>query len=95
MEFANPCTVLPIEIVQPMHFNDHTHFLRDPLYSQDWTIDDLASSPTDVNCGNMVVSFEYGPGGSLDTDIFRVVMDSDPYRLEILSIDDASKENVF
>jgi hypothetical protein len=57
VEFQNPCTVLPIEIVQPMHFNDHTHYLRDLKYSQDWTVSDLATSPTDVSCGDMVVSF--------------------------------------
>ena len=61
-----------------MHFNDHTHFLRDLKYSQDWTINDLATSPTDVDCGDMVASFQYRQGGDLDTSIFNVVSDSDP-----------------
>ena len=78
-----------------MHFNDHTHFLRDPKYSQDWTINDLATSPTDVDCGPMVASFQYRQGGDLDSSIFNVVTGSNPNKFEILSTEDESKVNQY
>lgn len=74
-----------------MYFNDYTHYLRDLRYTQDWTISDVATSPTDVNCGDMEVSFEYLQGGELDPDIFDIYLDSFSNKFEILSTLDETK----
>lgn len=67
----NPCTELTIEFVEPFHFDDYRHNLGDDMYSQEWTIDELATSPTTVDCGNLVVSFTYLNGDPLDSAIFN------------------------
>lgn len=66
-----------------MHFNDHLHYFAAVQYSQDFEISDLATVPTAVDCGQMVVSFAYRQGGDLDSSIFNVDMVSSPNKFDV------------
>lgn len=74
-----------------MHFDDYTHYLRDLKYSQEWSIDQLAQTPTQVDCGDMVASFQYRQGGELDSDLFSIESDTLSNTFNVLFSLDESK----
>ena len=95
VEFKNPCTEIPITVFSPTPFADHTYTLLDEMYYQEWIIDDVARNPTDVDCGDMSVTFVDKEGDPIDTSIFNINYDHYPYKFEVKYNDDSSHEGKY
>lgn len=89
MGVLNPCTNIPIELLEPSsYFNNHYQALKAKEYYQEFTIGELAISPTEIDCGPMYVDFEVNDEWYLNPSIFNLDTDSEPYRFEALYVDD-------
>ena len=72
LEMKNPCVEIPIVVSLPTPFSDHIYSLGDEVYSQSVLISDIATSPTEVDCGPMVVDYFFEDGSNIDSSIFNV-----------------------
>ena len=57
MRLVDPCPGVELKIVEPDPFRNMTYLLGDPQLDQFWSIDNLISKDTLVDCGPLTVEF--------------------------------------
>jgi hypothetical protein len=70
VHLKNPCTDLPPTFLKNSPLEDMIYTSRTPAEITTWKIDDVAVPSTDLNCGDVAISFEMKNGDPLDTTIF-------------------------
>jgi hypothetical protein len=93
--FKNPCTDLPPKLLRKSPFEDYAYSLREPAYIQEWTVAEVAKPSTDLNCGNLVVTFQMKNGDPIDTEIFKDDRTTDPFEFKVKKTDDIEKEGEY
>ena len=97
MRVESPCTYFPIVLNEPIYFDSYKHALKGDPYYQEFRIEDLGYSISEIDCGPMSVNFDanYDNIWELDPVLFNVDLTSDPYRFEVLYFDDYLKADNF